>query len=84
MLLYIIAMWAGGLTEGLMSRALTPEGLLLYPNFVDIVARMNPFFWTRVIGGTMYLVGAILMAINLILTIRASKNAPALTAAAQA
>ncbi len=82
--LYIVSMWAAGLTEGLMSRAIAPDGLLQYPNFVDMVARMNPFYWTRFVGGTLYLSGVILMAINLLLTVRDSRggNSAPLSAAA--
>ena len=68
--LYIVSMWAGGLTEGLMWRAINEEGLLQYPNFVDIVQRLAPFYWVRLLGGLLYLTGAILMAVNFILTVR--------------
>ena len=37
---------------------------------VDITQRLNPFLWLRLVGGTMYLVGAIMMAINFWQTIR--------------
>ncbi len=67
--LYIVSMWAAGLTEGLMWRAVDSGGLLQYPNFVDIVHRMDPFYWIRFLGGTMYLVGAILCGWNLIMTV---------------
>jgi cytochrome c oxidase cbb3-type subunit I/II len=63
-------MWAGGLTEGLMWRAIDADGLLQYPNFVDIVNQLGLFYWTRFLGGTLYLCGAILMAVNVVLTIR--------------
>ncbi len=74
--LYIVSMWAGGLTEGLMWRAISEEGLLQYPNFVDIVARLQPFYWTRFLGGLLYLAGAILGAVNFILTARGAGPAP--------
>ncbi len=68
--LYIVSMWAGGLVEGLMWRAIGEDGLLQYPNFVQIVDRLGPFYWTRFIGGSMYFTGALMMAINVTLTIR--------------
>jgi cytochrome c oxidase cbb3-type subunit 1 len=70
--LYIVSMWAGGLTEGLLWRAIDDQGLLQYPNFVDIVDRLQPFYWTRFVGGLLFLSGVILMAINLWMT--ASQN----------
>ena len=55
-------------------------GQLANPIFLDITNRLDPFLWLRFIGGTMYLVGAIMMAINFWQTIRG----PGETAAADA
>lgn len=63
--LYVVAMWTAGVTQGLMWRGLTPDGLLQYPNFLDTVTGLIPFYWIRVIGGSMYLVGLCLLAYNL-------------------
>jgi len=68
--IYTIAMWAAGLMEGLQWRALTDAGQLANPIFLDITLRLQPFLWLRLIGGTMYLGGAIMMAINFWQTIR--------------
>jgi cytochrome c oxidase cbb3-type subunit I/II len=78
--LYTVSMWAAGLTEGLEWRALDTAGQLKYPNFVDVVQQLNPFYWLRVVGGGMYLVGAIMMAWNFIRSASAkavSAQAPA-------
>jgi len=66
--LYTVTMWGAGLTEGLMWRALGDNGLLEYPVFMDIVNRLAPFYWLRLVGGLMFLVGVFLMAFNLIKT----------------
>ncbi|HEX9105705.1 MAG TPA: cbb3-type cytochrome c oxidase subunit I, partial [Longimicrobiales bacterium] len=71
--LYTVSMWAAGLMEGLMWRALDASGQLKYPNWVDIVNQLRPFYWLRLAGGTLYLVGAILMAWNFILTMRGTR-----------
>jgi cytochrome c oxidase cbb3-type subunit I/II len=68
--LYTVSMWAAGLTEGLMWRAVDVGGQLKYPNFVDIVHQLNPFYWMRLVGGTMYLVGAIMLGWNFLRTVR--------------
>jgi cytochrome c oxidase cbb3-type subunit I/II len=68
--LYTVTMWAAGLAEGLTWRALDGAGQLKYPNFMDTVRIMNPFYWLRFLGGSMYLAGAVMMAINFILTAR--------------
>lgn len=75
--LYVVSMWAGGLTEGLMWRAINEDGLLQYPNFVDVVTRLSPFYWVRFLGGTLFLTGACLMAVNFILTVRDARVAVA-------
>jgi cytochrome c oxidase cbb3-type subunit I/II len=71
--LYIVSMWAAGLTEGLMWRAVDEAGLLQYPNFVDIVHQLDPFYWIRFLGGSMYLVGALLLGWNLVMTMTSGK-----------
>jgi len=68
--LYTVAMWAAGLMEGLQWRALNDIGLLAHPNFVDIVNRLEPFYWLRLVGGTLYLIGALMMLWNFYRTVR--------------
>jgi cbb3-type cytochrome oxidase subunit 1 len=68
--LYTVSMWAAGLMEGLQWRALNDGGQLANPFFVDITRRLSPFLWLRLLGGTMYLAGVVMMAINFWQTIR--------------
>jgi cytochrome c oxidase cbb3-type subunit I/II len=82
--LYTVAMWGAGLTEGLMWRAVDDAGQLQYPIFVDIVARLEPFYWTRLIGGLMYLGGVFLMAFNIGRTAMGPAQATPIPAAAPA
>ncbi len=72
-LLYVIAMWTSGVTQGLMWRATNPDGALQYPNFVETLLAIRPMYIVRMIGGTMYLVGFILMAYNLVRTALSGK-----------
>ena len=51
-LLYVIAMWVSGVTQGLMWRALSPDGSLMYPTFVETLIALMPMYWMRLIGGT--------------------------------
>jgi cytochrome c oxidase cbb3-type subunit I/II len=67
-LLYIIPIYFGGITQGLMWRAFDQAGTLQYPEFVETVMRLMPFYGIRVIGGTLYFVGTILLAYNLVRT----------------
>ncbi len=74
--LYTVAMWAAGLMEGLQWRALNDAGQLANPIFLDITARLQPFLLLRALGGAMYLVGAIMMAINFWKTVRSPEGRP--------
>ena len=68
--LYTVSMWAAGLMEGLMWRGVDTAGQLKYPNFVEIVNQLDPFYWLRFAGGALYFTGAILLAWNMVLTVR--------------
>jgi cytochrome c oxidase cbb3-type subunit I/II len=76
--LYTLSMWMAGLMEGLQWRAIDQQtGLLQYPAFLDIVNRLMPYYWIRVVGGTLYLVGMVMLAINYVKTIRGPETAAA-------
>jgi cytochrome c oxidase cbb3-type subunit I/II len=72
-LLYVVSMWVSGITQGLMWRAVDAQGALVYPNFVETVNAIRPMYWMRLIGGTTYLIGMLMMAYNLFRTARAGK-----------
>ena len=63
-LLYIIPIYVAGLTEGLMWRAMTADGQLQYPNWMDTINAVLPMYGLRAIGGTLYLAGGILGGVN--------------------
>ncbi len=67
-LLYVISMWVSGITQGLMWRAENEGGGLTYPNFLETLIAIKPMYWTRLVGGTLYLIGFLIMAWNLIMT----------------
>ncbi len=75
--LYIVSMWVAGVTQGLMWRAIDESGQLAYPNFMDTVTSLIPFYWIRLVGGLMYLSGLLLMAYNLTMTARGSASSSA-------
>jgi cytochrome c oxidase cbb3-type subunit I/II len=77
-ILYMIAMWTSGITQGLMWRAIDPETQrLMYPDFVETVTKIAPLYYVRAIGGSLYLVGFVTMLYNVYATIRAAKRAEA-------
>jgi cytochrome c oxidase cbb3-type subunit I/II len=72
-ILYVISMWVSGITQGMMWRATDAQGTLLYPGWVETLIAIRPMYWVRFAGGSMYLVGMILMAYNLVRTARSGK-----------
>ncbi len=66
---YISSMWVAGMMEGLMWRAYDQFGFLKY-SFVQVVVAEHPFMVIRMMGGLLFLTGAVLMAYNLIMTVQ--------------
>ena len=71
--LYITAMWVGGIMQGLMWRSYNEMGFLQY-SFVEAVSAMHPIYLIRAIGGLFFLSGACLMAYNFYKTIKHAPN----------
>jgi cytochrome c oxidase cbb3-type subunit I len=69
-LLYIVSMWASGITEGSMWRALNPDGTLMYPDWVSITEELKLFRLARAIGGSMFFIGICVMIYNFIMTMK--------------
>src|SRR3954467_1003710 len=64
-LFYAIPMYWAGFMQSLMWKEFTPEGLLKYPNFLETVVQIVPMYRLRAIGGSLYIIGAVIMAYNL-------------------
>jgi len=69
-LLYIVAIYAAGLTQGLMWLAFDEDGYLKYGDFVETTLRLIPMYWVRVIGGAAYITGVLMLAVNMLMTWR--------------
>ncbi|MDH3741865.1 MAG: cytochrome-c oxidase, cbb3-type subunit I [Hyphomicrobiales bacterium] len=67
--LYASSMWVSGITQGLMWREYDAQGFLVY-SFAESVAAMFPFYVIRMLGGLLYLAGALLMVWNVVQTIK--------------
>lgn len=67
--LYIAAMWIAGVMQGLMWRAVNPDGTLTY-TFVESVKATYPYYVVRFGGGLLYLGGMCLMGYNTWMTLR--------------
>ncbi|MHB8521472.1 MAG: cytochrome-c oxidase, cbb3-type subunit I [Limisphaerales bacterium] len=76
MMFYVVPMYASGITQGLMWKQFTADGFLQYPNFLETVLQIVPMYRLRAIGGSLYLLGACLMAFNLWKTARSGQFLP--------
>lgn len=69
-LLFAIPLYWAGITQWLMLREYTAEGLLAYPNFIQTLEQILPMYVFRVFGGLLYLTGFLLFFYNIIKTIK--------------
>jgi cytochrome c oxidase cbb3-type subunit I/II len=70
---YAVALYWAGITQSLMWKQFTAFGVLQYPNFLETVTQILPFYMIRAFGGGLYIVGAVIMAYNLIKTAKQGK-----------
>ncbi|MBK8674263.1 MAG: cytochrome-c oxidase, cbb3-type subunit I [Bacteroidetes bacterium] len=89
-ILYAVPMYWSAFRSYFLMKAFTPEGQLQY-QFIDIVQTVVPFYILRALGGTIYLVGVIIMVYNLVKTAKSGQflateeaEAPALVKAYKA
>ena len=72
--LYALPMYVSGFTQALMWKEFNPDGTLVYGNFLETVHEIIPMYWMRAIGGTLYLIGMLVMLYNIAVTIRSGSQ----------
>jgi len=72
-MLYILAMWGAGVSQGLLWLSLDEIGELSF-SFKDIMASMPPYYALRLVAGLVFLSGAVLMTFNLYMTIKGRRT----------
>jgi cytochrome c oxidase cbb3-type subunit I/II len=65
---YALPMYISGVVQSLMWKEFSPEGFLVYKNFLETTVQILPLHMLRAIGGALYLTGTIIMTYNLIKT----------------
>ena len=73
---YVVPLYWAAVTQGLMWKQFTPEGMLQYPTFLETVRQIIPMYALRAIGGSLYLSGMIMLIVNMIATIRQGTFVP--------
>ncbi|MDY7109632.1 MAG: cytochrome-c oxidase, cbb3-type subunit II [Planctomycetota bacterium] len=67
-LMYVFPIYAAGLLEGLMWRATDEGGNLVHGRWLEVTELVAPLYWVRAAGGAVYILGAVLLLVNLLLT----------------
>ncbi len=70
---YAIPLYFAGFTQHFMWKEFTEDGVLRYPNFLETVVQILPMYKLRALGGTLYLIGALIMVYNLVKTAKSGK-----------
>ena len=71
-ILYAVPLYWAGFEQSLMWKQFTPEGQIKY-DFLQTVTNIKPMYIARSVGGSLYLIGALMMVYNLYKTIVAGK-----------
>lgn len=70
---YVIPMYWGGITQSLMWKEFTEQGVLQYPNFLETVQQIIPMYALRAVGGTLYITGAVFSLFNIYKTAKSGQ-----------
>ena len=83
--LYTVPLYVAGFVQHQMWKDFNPDGTLKN-NFMQTVEAIMPMYWMRAIGGTLFVIGLLVLCYNIIKTIKQGQNvadelaeAPALT-----
>jgi len=69
-LFYVIPLYIAGFTQASMWNEFNLDGTLRYGNFLETVIQIIPMYAMRAFGGTLYLIGFLLLTYNLIKTVK--------------
>ncbi len=69
-ILYYTSMVTAGITQSMMLNAISSDGTLVYPDFVQTVTKIIPLYWVRALGGLFFITGFCMVAYDLFKTIQ--------------
>jgi cytochrome c oxidase cbb3-type subunit I/II len=73
-LFYAIPLYWAGWAQASMWKQFSPDGNLVYGNFLETVTQILPMYMLRAFGGTLYLVGVLVMVYNTIMTVKGGSS----------
>lgn len=72
--IYALPMYVAGFVQAFMWKQFNPDGTLTYGNFMETVNEIVPMYWMRAIGGSLFIIGALVMLYNVIMTVRSGSK----------
>lgn len=72
-IMYALPMYVAGFVQALMWKEFNEEGKVLY-TFLDTVKEIIPMYWMRAIGGSLFVLGALVMLYNVVMTVRSGSK----------
>lgn len=69
-ILYTIPLYVAGFSQHMMWKQFNPDGTLKYGNFLETVTSIMPMYAMRAIGGTLYMIGMLVLVYNIIKTVQ--------------
>lgn len=69
-ILYALPMYVAGFAQASMWKQFNPDGTLVYGNFLETVKEIMPMYWMRAIGGTLFVIGLLVLCYNIIMTVK--------------
>ena len=66
--LYVVPIYWAGFVQGFMWQDFNADGTLVHKEFLETVTSLKFMYLSRVVGGTLYIIGALMMTWNLMKT----------------
>ncbi|MBL7950349.1 MAG: cytochrome-c oxidase, cbb3-type subunit I [Flavobacteriales bacterium] len=70
---YAVPLYFAGFFQSLMWKQFTPDGFLVYKNFLDTLLEIKYAYWLRAVGGSIYIIGVFIMVYNVVKTVKSGK-----------
>ncbi|MEY3053359.1 MAG: hypothetical protein RLY31_3144 [Bacteroidota bacterium] len=70
---YAVPMYWSAIVQNIMWRSFTPDGFLVYPNFLETVTQILPMYGIRSFGGLLYISGVVAGLVNVWKTVGQGK-----------
>lgn len=71
-ILYAIPLYVAGFQQHMMWKQFNPDGTLKYGNFLETVTAIMPMYAMRAIGGSLYVIGILVLVYNIYRTMSAA------------